>query len=399
MEQQHTQKLYYNIEGYRQFPTILLDEIEVFEKLVVKYQPEFIWITQKKRQVESEKNDLIARITPNQKLVTAFCFVHDGIMYEANAMNFRTIEDYKTGVGKGFAMGDEYYTATAAGFIDKTEYDEATKAGFTERINYLNAKETGFLGAFDNLKLAVNQGRLNPTEYKKIKNLKNDAQIDTFADSLGYENYEEFEKALMSGFVKVTAQEYRTAVEKGFQTSNNYEKAKEGNFEDPTEFASAKQVGISKKGEFEVYQSLVNLKQTHNFRTIEQAHLFQLLSDLETGKKLSVSRIWDLLKDAQQELTGSNNTEDRKWFDTPLTQLFGKKEAFPVWYDATFQDIIELKVFLISNENLGKIGRYDADGEIFEKETVTLEVVTTEEEEAEVKPLLTDNENGEVDNS
>ncbi len=373
-----TTRAYNQIDGYENFPTIHLSDIAVFEELVNKYQPESIYIATQKQTAEGEEKDFIGRAKTVEQAVTRFAFHNDGVLYTVDALNYSSLEEYKEGLAKGFASGDDYHAASEGSFLDKEEYDSCKKAGFSDRVEYLKAQRIGFAGSVDKLQQAFVNGKLSDDHYKSAKDFQTDAQVYNFAQNFGYESYDEFENALSSGFVKSEAGDYRDAMDKGFDSYDAYASAQQGSFDDINEFNSAQDIGITDRREFDKYSELSNVKEQYGFRSMEQAHLFLLLAELGEGKKLSITRIWDMLKENQSNLGDSTaSSSDKKWFDRPIAQLFGRKSSQPEWYSTTFKDVVELKVFLISNENIGKVGVYDADGEVFERRSVPVDEVNT----------------------
>lgn len=358
-------KVYYRIDGYDNLPTIHLSDLNVFEELLEKYNPEFIFVSEKADQQESEEKDLLGRSKSVTTKNSYFSFYNNGLVYTVNSLNYKSLEDYKIGGEKGYRSGDDFYRAADGNFIDREEYENCKGAGFDDRVEYLKAKAIGFEGACNKLEQAFIDGRISDTEYKKIKDYKSDAQVYSFAKELGYEGYDEFENALASGFAKVNADEYRAAVEKGFDSSESYQHAKEGNFDDVEQFKAASTLGINDKGEFDKYNDLAKLQDQYGFRSLEQANLFSMLSELPAGKKISVARMWDMVEEAKSSMKGTGGG-NKKWYDTPILDFFNKDKG-PDWYSTSFKDIVEMKVFLISNENINKIGLYDADGEVFER--------------------------------
>jgi len=365
-----TNRVYHKINGYDNLPTIYIADIDVFEELLDKYVPDFIFVSTKKQTIETEEKDLIGRTKSTEKEVSVFSFHNEGIVYAVNGMNYDTIADYREGQDKGYVYGDEYYEAKEGGFADYEEYSLCKEAGFTDRDEYLKAQELGFVGGGEKLQQAFNTAKLNEKEYTKVKGLKNDAAVFAMAADAGFENYDEFENALAKGFVSANASDYREALEKGFDDSETYMAAQEGNFASQEEYESAKDLGITDKHEWEQYNRLLEMQNQYNFRTVEQTHLFDILADLPEGKKMSIARTWDALKEGQNSLLSSRFNLN-KWFNEPVANLFKGSKKLPNWYTTSFKDIVEVKVFLISNENVGQIGLYDADGEVFERSATT----------------------------
>lgn len=374
-------RVYCNIEGYRNLPTIHLSDIEVFEKMVNDVQPECIFVDQQSKTVEGEK-DLIGRAKTSTKAVSEFSFFHEGLIYAVDGLNYNSLEDYHEGTEKGFASGSDYYKALSGNFIDKGEYDTCVAAGFEDRIDFLKAQTVGYVGSVDKLTAAHAEGKLSDSEYKKVKDFPKDADVYSFAQEAGYESYSEFENALASGFLKADATEYREAVEKGFDDSESYYQAKEGSFKDSGEFAAAQSLGISDKDEYQRYQELESLRSQYGFRTVEQAHLFTMLAEMPAGRKMSVAKIWESLTETQEAMRGGKSYTGKSWLDRPIISLFGGS-SLPSWYTTAFKDLVELKVFLISNESVAEIGTYDADGEVFERKGAAATEAAAETVDAE----------------
>jgi len=376
-------RVYHDIEGFENFPTVRLSELSVFENMVDKYQPDCIFVSVTTETVKGGEKDLIGRNKIIEKTNTTLSFQNNGMIYSVDSSNFRTLEDQKDGALKGFEDGTDYYAAKEGNFIDSEEYAHCQAAGFDDRVEYLKAQRIGFVGSIEKIQAAVEVGKLSDAEHKKIKTLQTDAQVYNFAKNFGYDDYDEFENALSSGFVKAEATDYREAVEKGFDSSKTFYKVKKGSFNDLTEFQQAQTVGIGDKQDWSRYLELNNIKETYGFRSIEQAHLFELLSNLEEDKKVSITRIWEMLKSGQKNTSKAQS--DVSWLDRPIMQMFGGGSKLPDWYSTSFKDIVEVKVFLISNENIGTIGLYDADGEVFERKMMEEVAVAEEIEELEIQ--------------
>lgn len=370
-------RTYYKIEGHENLPIIQLSTIELFEELVDRYQPDFLFVSEKTEKVTTNEKDLMGRNKSADQKISYFAFYQDGLVYSVNAQNFDSLEAYKAGMAKGFSSGADYEKALNAKFIDHEEYQASKDAGFgAERVDYLRALQEGFVGSGDKIKTAYAEKRIGEEQYKRVKELKTDAQVYYFAKEADFESYEEYEQALESGFVKGTAQEFREAKEKGFEDSAAYYQAKQGGFADLDAYNKAQELGIQQEGELATYQNLEGLRTENGFRTIEHAHLYQLLADLEMEESISVEKIWDMLRESQTELFANQNGRSG-WFNQPIRHLFNR-DKHPDWYTTAFKDVVELKVFLISNENVGKLGLYDADGEVFERKNPEEEVIEAE---------------------
>lgn len=277
-------RVYYKIDGYDNFPTIHLSDMEVFESMLEKYQPAYILVANDSVTEKGEK-DLIGRNKTVNKAVTRLAFEHNGVLYSVNSRNFTSIKDYKDAGLKGFDNGLDYYAASEGNFIDKEEYDNCKAAGFDDRVEYLKAQNLDFEGGIEKLKEANENGKISDGNFSKIKDLTTDAQVYNFAKNFGYDSYEEFENALSSGFVKSDATDYREAVEKGFDSSDAFYSAKKGSFSGLDEYQQANVLGIEDQREFQKYNELSNLREQYGFRSMEQAHLFDELALLGEGKK------------------------------------------------------------------------------------------------------------------
>ena len=381
-------RAYCNIDGYENLPMIRISDIETFESLIKEHNPDSIFVAQIKTAGE---RDLInfGKSKSTAKTVTEFSFLHDNLIYVVDTQGYQTLEDYHEGIQKGFESGSDYTSARDGKFIDRDEYEACKKAGFADRITFLKAETVNYLESLDKLTAAHAEGRLTDEAYKKVKTFKNDAQVYEFGQEAGYESYQELENAFASGFTKADADDYRKARDLGFDDSDSYFGAQKGSFEDSKEYAQAQSLGISDKAEFEQYNEMEGIRSQYGFRTTEQAHLFTLLAELPAGRKMSVAKIWDTLKEAQEGMKITSNA-GKNWFDRPIMSFFGANTS-PNWYTTAFRDLVELKVFLISNENVAQVGTYDADGEVFERageeQTATVAAEegnsTAEEESAE----------------
>ncbi len=381
---------YYKVDQFQNFPTIRLGDIEVFEQMIAKHKPDHLFVSKVSESVSSGEKDLIGRDKAVAKEVTLLAFTVNNLIYTVNSNGFESLEDAKDASNKGYAAGDDFYAAKEGNFVDKEEYDLCKAAGFgTNRVEYLKAKSSDFVGAYRKLEQAYIEGRISDDQYKELKKFGNDARIYEVAGKNEFESYEEFENAFVSGFVKADADagagNYRAALEKGFADSKSYYSAVAGDFDTPDAFEAANAVGINNREEFERYQSFNTTKENHGFRTMEQTNLFLMLSELSDDSQVGVDRIWEMVKDAETNIQASNNEDDGKSFwDRPIIQLFNRSKS-PSWYTTSFKDIVELKVFLISNDQVADLGYYDADTEVFTRgaEGVTVAAEATADADAD----------------
>ncbi|MBK6890388.1 MAG: hypothetical protein IPI59_03155 [Sphingobacteriales bacterium] len=344
-------------------PLVQIKLFSEFEQLLARWQPEVLFISR-------TKQTLPEHLLPNKKesgkkTYTQFSFFQNGLFYAINGLNYNNLTDYREGQKAGFTTGDEYYQAQQAGFLNFADYNACLKAGFTNRANYQTAAELGFENALQKLHKSCSQKNLLDTTYKKlIHHCHTDADIWHFATQHGYTTYTEFEQAVLTGFANANAPDFRKALEQGFQSPESFYQAQKGQFESPNELAAAQQHGITQKDELENYQKLTNIAEAHQLPALDQALLYDLLTDLQPNRKIAVDRLWKMLKEAEKSLR--TPAEDRKWFDRPLGQLFSKGKI-PAWYTTSLQAPEDISIWLLSQKNANNLGHYDPDGEVFER--------------------------------
>ena len=54
-----TNRVYHKINGYDNLPTIYIADIDVFEELLDKYVPDFIFVSTKKQTIETEEKEAL----------------------------------------------------------------------------------------------------------------------------------------------------------------------------------------------------------------------------------------------------------------------------------------------------------------------------------------------------
>ncbi len=366
---------YIEVDSFKNMPVIELADLQAFVELVDQYKPEHLF-TKKEAATngevkEAKSGDFLSRTRGLINQVSGagkseFYFVNENTVYSVSGNGYKTIEDYEEGMKKSYKSGDEYYASLNAGFENNDEYQQSVADGFSSKEEYDKAKNTGFIGGVAKVNAAKLAGEVKDNYFGKVKSIKKDGDLYRFARSAGFDSFVEFKDALKAGYVGANAEEYRAAKDSGFGDAEAYKSAKDGNFEDPEEYNNASQFGISNKAVFDRYKELENMKADKGYGFMDQANIFDLLNNLESGKLISFGKMVERLKESQAlvKIKAPSNTRD--WLNVKITKLM-KVNSLPEWYTTSFKTNEEIKAFVINDEHIQKLGEYDQNSDVFIK--------------------------------
>lgn len=371
-----TKYKYIEVDSFKNLPIIKIANLEAFLQLVDEYKPGHIFTKTDQEEAASdngkpaEKGDFLSRTRGLINSVsgagskTEFYFVSDNTVYNAEGAGFKSIEDYHAGMKKNFSTGDSYYASISGGFENQEEYESCKNEGFSSKEEYEKANSTGFIGGVAKMNAAKLAGELKDNYFNKVKNIKKDGDLYRFARKSGYDSYVEFKDAITAGYVGGNADEFRAAKKSGFSDAESYKAAVEGNFEDPGEFTSAKEMGITSKTSFDRFKELETIKADNGYGFFDQANIFDLLKNLDSGKLISFGKLAERLKDSQGTVKGKTPNNAKDWLNVKITSLM-KSNTIPEWYSTSFNSNDELKAFVINDEHIQKLGEYDQNSDVF----------------------------------
>ncbi len=371
---------YLPIKGINNAPTVNIADLDSFIDLVTDLQAKYIF-TKIESSSKSEDNggslseDIFNRTrqlanslgVTNENTQSEFSFIHDGINYNVNALGFQTIESYQEAKGLGFSSGDDFAKAQELSFEDAEKFNEYTQTGFEQKEDFEKAKQLGFVGAFQKL----NAAGLKEEARSNIKSFKKDADIYEMATRKNYENFDQFFEAVIFGFAKHDAADFKLAIDNGFDSANLYYKARNRGFETAQEFKEAEALHLDDKFELSLFKNINQIKDQHNYPFHDQAHIFNILKELEPGSETELKKIEDIFKSEQDKLKYQTNVSSNKgteWISNSINKLL-KSNTLPNWYKVGFNTKEEIKTFLISNQAILQLGKFDISNNLFTKKS------------------------------
>jgi len=367
---------YIEVDSFKNLAVIKLANLDAFVKLAEESKPAHIFMKSDNEEAASangeanEKGDFLSRTRGLINSVsgagskTEFYFVDDNTVYSVSGEGYKSIEDYYIGKEKNFKSGDDYYASIEGGFESQEDYQASLSDGFSSKEEFEKANNTGFIGGVAKLNAAKLAGELKDSYFNKVKNIKKDGDLYRYARKSGYDSFIEFKDAMLAGYVGGNAEEFRNAKKSGFSDAESFKAATEGSFDDPSEFSSAKELGIGSKTVFDRYKELDSIKADKGYGFFDQANVYDLLNNLESGKLISFGKLAERLKDSQGTVKAKVPTNPKDWLNVKITSLM-KVNSLPEWFTTSFNSNDELKAFVINDENIQKLGEYDQNSDVF----------------------------------
>ncbi len=355
-------------------------DIESFEKLIAVFKAQLIFVEFEETDINDTENlsfseDLLNKtkqfansfsteLPRNKK--SNFYIIEKETCYAVNAKGFQTFEEYHKAKLLGFDNADDYTASEELKFESAENFNEFRNSGFKNKETFENAKELGFLGAFE--KLNKDLDTLIPEAKQSVKYFKNDADIFNLAQQKNYNNFDIYIEAVKRGFAQNDASDFKLASEKGFDTATNYYKARNKGFETAEESQKAEALKLDNKFELSIFENLNTVKENFNFSYHDQAHVYKILSELENGTTIDLKKIHDIFNSEKEKLSfkSPNNAKGAEWLSNSLNKLL-KANSIPEWYKIGFKTKEELKTFIISNQQINKVGKFDIANETFTK--------------------------------
>jgi hypothetical protein len=270
---------------------------------------------------------------------THFALLYNNGIMQHDALGYKNIEDFYLAKESGFPDSATYYTAIKQGYTtykqfhlvqtagigSKEEFDLVEKGGFVEGFSQMNARniEAGE---------PIPGNASNPLELYKHALSKDFEDYASFSDALqkGFDDYDTYLIATQKGFPAFA--EYEAGYARGFDT---YEKVLEAdalhvrNFEDMLRYKEV------------TTESCVGC-------TCDQQVLLRMLSRQPEGKKQSINKLTEGLKET---------IETFRYEDT---------QQLPEWFTIALDTRDAVIGFLRTNDQVKQFGAYDDDGEFFD---------------------------------
>ncbi len=252
---------------------------------------------------------------------------------------YETIDDAKMGLQNKFPSSQDYYTAKSEGISNYDLYEMKTKHGIEDKEVLNKLQKEGFVEGFENYKNLNSDIQLKNSE---LTNFKNALDFYNYAKENGYFSPQELIESIKAGFHK--ANEFKDALNRGFDNKEDYKEALENGFPDFENYQKAKKEKVTTYLEFRDKQ---NLELSSPDLPHDQSLLLLLLSKLEQGKKIGVTKLKLLLEDTLSQY----KTDDGKLYE---------------WFQSSLKKNKDYISFLETNPNVSQFGHYDTDGEFLE---------------------------------
>lgn len=322
---------YIEIEDNLNFPFIELKKGQEFVKLAESVNAQFIFMTHDKLEPD----------------LSCFLFLHNNIIYKLKRKGFETLADYLESEKNGFPNATEYYEAKKNDINEYKVYLEYKKLGTGDKLPYIKARKLGFIENYDRFIVKIKKGSRRLPRYFNISQLSDGVKLYKYAVKEGYKNFKDFQDALFAGFTD--SSKFEDAKSKGFTYAGDYSNATRMGFSSASDYIEAKRLKISNKKEFELYAKIKNLAK--NKFSFDQAELVDELKNFENGKKISISKLLEILK----EITDRNK----------IIKANDGNKYLPKWYTRKLDSIESIESFLTNTKEIEEIGFFDKEGEYF----------------------------------
>ena len=299
---------------------------------------EFIEVLAFNNFIETQQIKNIFALVNEQEQITHFATSYKGGLLQLPALEFISIEDYVNAVKNGFPTAESYYQAQKIGYTNYNDYFLVKECGIDDKEEYDNLRQLGYLDGYTEYK------NYNEEQLALIGNFENAYQLYLNAVKNGFEDFEKFKEGRLKGFANYKT--FLVAKEKGYRSAAEYQDGLAKGFVNYEDYQSALSLNIRDKADSQRYLNLFSQSTKATF--FDEMALLILLSKLPQGKKVSVSKLMQLVDDEINNYKYADTGLLAPWF----TQSFSGKES-----------IIE---FLQKNESIKEYGFYDTDGEYFE---------------------------------
>ncbi len=348
---------YIHVDKIESLPMVKLSDPYEFAKFVNESNAKYVCV------YEPDPN--------NENDIGKFFITYNGIIYWIPRNNYNTVYDMIEGMNLGLEDGNDYYLYKEMGFKTLDDFYKFKESGFKSKADYYNGRKLGFLGSFKKL---VDDGIAieNPlTEdyyitvygkegYQDEYHVSNDGDVYYLAMEKGFRNFEDFYDAMKKEFGEGAL--YYDALRRGFDDVLDYFDAIEGGFSNAEEYYSALEYGIRKKDSYTLFLKLKKIMKEYNLPTFEEAFLYDIIESLPGNSYITLDAIWDKL------------TNDERILLTPKEklELIAKDESdnislYQKWYSRKFNNKFELMEYILNNEYLMSLLKYDSENDMFIK--------------------------------
>lgn len=319
---------YVCVSSVNNVPLINIRDIEDFKLIIAEYHLSMVYRT---------STQLIA--------------IADGTYFSFTTGAYDTIEDYETGISKGFKNGTDFYASQKLGIDASDFYYWYSSNSFSSVEDARDAYKNGFFFT------SLSNGETSSKSYYAAKRLGytiyKDYQDYLNYTKLGYKTKDEWEAAQKAGFHK--ADEYNTAVQAGFTTF--------------AEYNEAKKIGIEKKESYDSYKTMTDsiTKVVEKDKlTRAEAFVLVLLQDFPKGD-LSTAVLSSRLTDILRQKSDITKALSAFVFGTN-TNDYNNRNSYNNRSQSLSSLISEsgLRSFF-TTVDLGKSGSYDQASDVFKK--------------------------------
>ena len=258
---------------------------------------------------------------------------------QINSNGYETIEDAKVALLNKFPTAEDFYDAKKEGLSSYELYEMKTKFGIEDKEKLEKIESEGYLVGFELFKTRYNDIQKVNTNFKPFQNA---LELYNYIIENQFEDYNQALKSLVGGFTSL--EEYKSAHEKGFEYNKDYKEALINGFPNFEKYQKAKEEKVKTYLEF---IDKHNLELSSPDLPHDQSLLLLLLSKLEQGKKVGVTKLKLLLEDTLNQY----KTKDGKLYD---------------WFQTSLKKNKDYISFLETNSDAAQFGHYDKDGEFLE---------------------------------
>lgn len=320
---------YVGVSSVNNVPLINVRNVEDFKLIIAEYHLSMVYRT---------SSQLIA--------------IADGTYFAFTTGAYDTIEDYETGISKGFKNGTDFYASQKLGIDASDFYYWYSSNSFSSVEDARDAYKNGF--CFSSLP----NGETSSKSYYAAKRLGytvyKDYQDYLEYTKLGYKTKDEWDAAQKAGFNR--ADEYNTAVQAGFATF--------------AEYNEAKKIGIEKKESYDSYKAMTDsiTKVVEKDKlTRAEAFVLVLLQEFPKGD-LSTAVLSSRLTDILRQKNDITKALSAFVFGTN-TNDYNRKTGYGSSRTQSLDSLISesgLRSFF-TTVDLGKSGSYDQASDVFKK--------------------------------
>jgi hypothetical protein len=276
----------------------------------------------------------------DRQRVTHFAIAQSGTVLQKTTEGYHQLEDFLQAQQQQFPDSATYYDAQSLNYNSFEDYHLVKEAGISDRDVFETMKNQGYMQGF----AEYTAQRAATPSLPDIGAMKNPYEFYQYATKQGFTSYADFSEAWKKGFTEAAA--YKVASERGYKSKADYEAGLKGGFVSAAEYEKAKALKVRDRGDFERLSELEFLN--HTTYPYDQRVMLVLISKLPQSKKVSINKLSDLFKEAQEAYRYPDTGE------------------MPPWFTCGFTGRDSMIEFLSGSDYVKKYGNYDRDGEYFE---------------------------------